>query len=477
MGNLVPIMVQEVVPGDKFKVNTELMLRLQPLVAPIYHRLKVKTEFFFVPNRLVYSKWQEFITGGDTGVSTEEAPYIQVSSGWEVPYLAKGSLADYMGIPPFDPTSMAAPLKINALPFRAYQLIYNEYYRDQNLQQAVPVTQTGGMETNPYGMLTMQKCAWEKDYFTSCLPWAQKSGQPVNVPTTVNYKPQTIQIDTLTGLPVAGQPTANALGEFEVSTQTDVRFENLQDIGITINDLRTSARVQEWLEKTARAGSRYIETILSFFGVMSSDARLQRPEYLGGSTQPIVVSEVLSTFQAGDDTGYPQGNMTGHGISAGNVNGFSRGFEEHGFIIGLMRVLPTTAYQQGINKMFSRFDKFDYYWPTFAQLGEQEVKVQELYYDKAASAVNEETFGYQSRYADYKFQPSTVHGDFRDNLDFWHMGRIFTAKPNLNTNFITADPTKRVFAVTAQEEDEILCQVYHRVDALRPMPYFNNPTL
>lgn len=476
MNNLVPIVCQEIVPGDSFKLRTEMLIRLQPMIAPMYHRLKAKIEYYFVPNRLVYDKWQEFITGGEDGASTEVPPFIAFQQSSLANLVAKGSLADYMGLPAWTPSTMANPIEISALPFRAYQLIYNEYYRDQNLQPKVNISKAGGAAIDAEYILTMRQRAWEKDYFTSSLPFAQK-GDPVNIPTEVNYKNNSIA-KRPDGANSADGALSVASGAVVDSGTTGVQIQNLEDIGITVNDLRTSVRVQEWLEKNARAGSRYIESILQHFGILSSDARLQRPEFLGGGMTPIVVSEVLSSYQQADDTGYPLGTMGGHGIAVGNQNGFTRKFEEHGFVIGLLSVLPTTAYQQGIPKTFLRKDKFDYYWPSFANLGEQEVKIEELYYDPTTYNPNvPETFGYQSRYAEYKYQPSTVHGDFKDTLSFWHMGRIFANKPVLNDSFIKADASKRIFAVESQTEDELLVSLYHDISAIRPMPYYGTPRL
>lgn len=486
MGTLTPFLLQEIMPGDKFRVNTEMLLRLQPLLAPIMHRVRVKTDFFFVPNRLVWDNWQKFITGGDKGTDASVHPYIPIDSTSTPELWGKGSLADYLGIPAIATGNLTHTEWINALPFRAYQLIYNEYYRDQTLIDPIAINTTDGLDGSAT-ILELRKRAWEKDYFTSCQPQAQKGGA-VELPTDIQYKAGgsvlrnigggavDAPLGALTG--VEANPPEEISGRMQAPNSGNISIENIESIGTTINDLRISVRLQEWLEKNARAGSRYIESILAHFGVLSSDARLQRPEYLGGGVNPVVISEVLSTFQNADDSGYPQGTMSGHGISTGNVHGFSKSFEEHGYVFGIMTILPRTTYQQGIPKTFFRFNKFDYAWPSFAQLGEQEVKNKELFFLEAdPSNSNNGAFGYQARYAEYKYQPSTVHGDFKDNLAFWHMGRIFTAQPQLNESFITADPTKRVFAVEEGDVDEILVQLYNRIDAVRPLPYFNNPTL
>lgn len=485
MGTLTPFFLQEVIPGDKFRVNTEMLLRMQPMLAPIFHRVRVKTDFFFVPNRLVWDEWQKFITGGEQADEVQPvAPYLSIiQASIDLGVMGKGSLSDYFGLPTIEAsTPTTSPIQISALPFRAYQLIFNEYFRDQNLQDPIVISKGSGVEANTYDMMLMRKRAWEKDYFTSCLPFAQKSGEPVSIPGSPDYKNPSMSLEASTGLPSGTADTLSHKATGEIHSTADATDEqiidNLDGVSINVNDLRISVRLQQWLEKNARAGSRYIESILAHFGVLSSDARLQRPEYLGGNVNPVVISEVVSTFQfSGDAEGQPQGHMAGHGISSGGYGGFKRRFEEHGYIIGLMTVIPRTAYQQGIPKHFTRFDKLEYAWPIFSQLGEQEVKNSELYFDLSNAVYNNATFGYQSRYAEYKYQPSTVHGDFRDNLAYWHMGRIFSAPPALNEAFITADPTKRIFAVELQTEDEVLCQLYNKVDAIRPLPYFNNPSL
>ena len=486
LNKLYPIMCQEIVPGDKFRVKSEVLIRLAPMLAPVMHRMNVTTHYFFVPNRLVWNEWEDFITGGEDGNSNPAHPYVTINSFNNTSF-QKGSLADFMGVPPVEGVQTVTP-QINVLPFRAYQLIYNEYYRDQNLTEKIDVSKTSGAETNDE-MFNIRTRAWEKDYFTSALPWSQRGGE-AQIPlgsideNDVTYLPQSEAIDTLDPTGSAGA-LHGTNGLLATSTGDPVQLKNIQSIDVnatTINDLRKANRLQQWLEKSARGGSRYIEQIFSHFGVKSSDARLQRPEFLGGGRQPVVISEVLSTYSATDmgvPSANPQGDMTGHGISVGQANGFSKSFEEHGFVIGIMSVIPKTAYQQGLDKKFLRTDKFDYFWPEFAHLGEQEVQLQELYcnYNGASNDELTETFGYQQRYAEYKYERSTVHGDFRDNLKYWHMGRIFDNKPVLNTEFVEADADKRIFAVEDETTDELYVQIYNKVDALRPMPYFSIPSL
>lgn len=486
MGDIVPVMVQEIVPGDSFRVKTEVMMRFAPMLAPIMHRVNVFTHYFFVPNRLVWKEWEDFITGGRLGTSLPVAPYARIGAISPNQGVIQGKLGDYMGIPNYDfAGGIDVDTNISMLPFRAYQLIYDEYYRDQNLTAKVTdfaaFKDSGEVIGGNIGiLLQMRKRAWEKDYFTSALPFAQRGGSvsmPISSDKTVTT--QTYRIG-------AGGVEFSQAGDMTIGANADVLMTGSasqdggvhvgpEGHGVDINLLRRSIRLQEWLEKNARGGARYIEQILSHFGVKSSDARLQRPEYLGGGKTPVVVSEVLSTFQA--DAGViPQGNMAGHGVSFGTTNGFKKSFEEHGYVIGVMSVIPRTAYQQGIPRHLTRFDKFDYFWPEFGNIGEQEVKNKELYYTGNTGEVPDGTFGYQSRYAEYKYGCSSVHGEFRNSLDFWHMGRVFAAPPVLNASFIESDPTSRIFAVESAP-DKLYCHLYNRVDALRPMPYFGTPMI
>ncbi|WNK14093.1 MAG: major capsid protein [Microvirus sp.] len=475
MGELVPIMVQEILPGDRFKVTSEMLVRFAPMLAPMMHRVNAYTHFFFVPNRLVYDEWQNYITGGADGTLSPAFPTISVQEALKAQFTS-GKLPDYMGIPSVDSGTVIQNLNINALPFRAYQLIYNEYYRDQTLTTAVPITKNTTVTVGEQAELTtLRKRSWEKDYFTSSLPWTQR-GSDVNLPTTLQYKNPPLA--TFTATPggaetikvSAGTQTTSLMGSGTGGVIT--KLDNLTSVDITVNNLRRALKLQEWLERNALGGSRYIEQILSHFGVKSSDARLQRPEFLGGGKTPVVVSEVVSTVKEATN---PQGNMAGHGIAVGRNNGFSKYFEEHGYVIGIMSVMPRTAYQQGLPRMYSKADRYDFYWPEFANLGEQAILKKELYYD-ITNAVNDNTFGYTPRYAEYKFNNSSVHGDFRTTLNFWHMGRIFAANPSLNATFVESDPTNRVFAVV-DSSDKLYVQLYNDIKAIRPMPVFGTPML
>lgn len=489
MGQLIPILCEEVVPGDTFQMNTEVLMRLAPLVSPVMHRVNVYTHFFFVPNRLIWDEWKDFITGGDKGNKNPVFPHFLLN-GASSSYFAPGTLADYLGIATGNLTE--AGYKINALPFRAYANIYNEYYRDQNLQDPIEFLLSSGTSNGDWPLVRdVRTRAWEKDYFTSALPWTQKGGDvtlpmsgdaPVklrapgqigtqkflNADTRVPFSDE----DVMSGANGSLKPSFAQNGVIDPG---NTLYADLSQVSSsTIEELRRATKLQMWLEKNARSGSRYIEQILAHFGVRSSDARLQRPEFLGGGKTPVTISEVLQTSST--DASSPQANMAGHGIAVGNSHSFKKFFEEHGYVIGIMSVLPRTAYQQGTRRVFKKFDRFDYYWPEFAQLGEQPVYNYELF-DQHGVFDDNQTFGYQSRYSEYKYIPSSVHGDFKSNLSYWHMGRQFANLPTLNEEFIKADPTHRIFAVSDPTKAKLYVQIYNNLKAIRPMPYFNVPNL
>lgn len=511
-GELVPIMCKPVVPGDKFRVNTEMLVRLAPLVAPMMHRVNVFTHYFFVPNRLVWNQWEDFITKGVDGTDTPAFPTLKLPTTVDVAnghrLFGDSSLWDYLGLPSLNqigeavfqtqsPNGVKAPAgyEVSALPFRDYLLIYNEYYRDQNLTSEIEFSRDGGsteaVTTNP--LLVLRRRAWEKDYFTSALPWVQRGPEvtvPVNgggeIPVEMKEDFAAQRITTFPDRkPISGSeilyssPSVLSYGQLgsikgQALIEPDNFVVNTDQMGISINDLRTSNALQRWFERNARSGSRYIEQILSHFGVRSSDARLQRPQFLGGGRVPVSVSEVLQTSST-DETS-PQANMAGHGISASVNHGFTRYFEEHGYIIGIMSVMPRTGYQQGVPRDFRKFDNMDFYFPEFAHLGEQEIKNEELYLNQY-DADNSGIFGYTPRYAEYKYSLNEAHGDFRGNMAFWHLNRIFTEKPNLNTTFVECNPSNRVFATAETSDDKYWIQLYQEIKALRLMPKYGTPML
>jgi len=467
MGELVPILCEEVVPGDSWDVKTQSFIRLAPMIAPVMHKVDTYIHYFYVPNRIIWDGWQDFITGE----SAAAPPTLGAHFG-----ILQGELSDYLGLPMELTGSKVEAAKIMTLPHRAYNSIFNEYYRDQNLVAEVDIT-------DPLENQYLRKRAWEKDYFTSALPWTQKGGEGlISMSLEPRYMDESF-VRKADGTPAAGD-MYSAAGVYMVnnpSSPTPGRLENLDtmDGTISVNDFRIAHRIQKWFERQARAGSRYTETILSHFGIHTGDARLNRPEYLGGGKQPVVISEVLNTNgNEGGVQDVPQGHMSGHGISVGQTAKANKRFSEHGYIMGIMSVIPKTAYQEGIPKSFLRQDKFDYYWPEFAHLGEQEVMNKELWFS-GSPVIDDGTFGYQSRYAEYKYKSSSVHGDMRKELLFYHMGRKFAALPALNESFITcdtADINSRVFAA-ADAADQLWVQIHHSIIARRPMPYYGTPTI
>lgn len=479
-GELIPIYVQEVIPGDKFSVNTELIVRLAPLVFPLQHRINVFTHYFFVPNRLLWDNWEDFITGGKDNTNESVHPYFLMNNSYKS-YYYRGTLMDYLGLPTLDGTTPTQEVQINALPVKAYMQIYNDYYRDSVLDDELDIRagSDGNLSGNLSTMAVLRTRCWEKDYFTSALPYPQQGSATVEMPIEGTLTP-----DYLTQAK-SGSAVSDGTLKFASTNITDtagtptdiINLEATQNVdftGIDIEDLRTAIKLQEWLEKNARGGWRYVEQMLSHFGVVSKDSRLQRAEYLGGGKQPVVISEVLATADTGS---YDVGQMAGHGISVGKSNGFSRYFTEHGWIIGIMSIMPRSAYYQGIPRMFRKDDKFDYFWPEFANLGEQPVLQEELYFDPTGSDVGN-TFGYQERYAEYKFGIDTVHGDYRTTgYENFHLGRKFSSAPSLNSSFVHVDKAQqdRAFQVTTSTVDKIYVQLYNKVKAVRPIPYVSIP--
>jgi hypothetical protein len=478
-GYLVPVFVDEVLPGDTFNLRMTAFSRLATPMRPFMDNLYLDSQFFFVPLRLIWDNFQKMMGEQvDPGDSTDYlVPTMQAPAGG----YASQSLSDYFGIP----TGIES-LEHSALFHRAYNLIYNEWYRDENLQDSVVVDRGDGPDDpDDYVLLRRGK---RHDYFTSCLPWPQK-GPSVDLPlgerASVRY-----DYPTTPGFPyVFANPSGGVVewGAVGTSTPTDVlggTQSSLSSIyadlstasAATINQLREAFQVQRLYERDARGGTRYTEIIRSHFGVVSPDARLQRPEYLGGGSTPVNINPVAQTSSS--DATTPQGNLAAIGTASAHGHGFVKSFTEHGIIIGLVSVRADMTYQQGLNKMFSRSTRFDFFWPTLAHLGEQAVLNREIY--AQGTAADDEVFGYQERFAEYRYKPSLITGKMRSqdpqSLDIWHLAQDFTSLPTLGPDFIVENPpVERVVAV--QDEPEFLFDSYFSLKCARPMPVYSIPGL
>lgn len=451
----------------------EALVRFAPMIAPIMHRVDVYHHTFFIPNRLLWPGWDDFITNTpNAGGFIDSPPTITMGTATYTP------LADYMGIPR-PPATGETLEQVSALPFAAYQFVWNEYYRDQNLMDEQEYQLSAGDNTGILGLTSMKMRSWEHDYFTSALPFAQKGGT-VEIPLA-GFNDLTVLRNTPTI--VAGTDITVAVGPTPLdipNIPTDapdipgdalyVDSSNLTINNTSITDLRRAFKLQEWLEKSARGGSRYSEQIRSFFGLTPQDARLDRPEYITGSKTPVVISEVLNTSATANQ---PQGDMAGHGVSVTQARGGSYLCQEHGWIISIMSIMPKTAYFQGLERHWLKRDPFDYVFPQFENIGEQPIENRELY---AYTPLGGDTFGYTPRYAEYKFRQNRVAGDFRDSLIHFHMAREFANLPQLSGDFIQADPTARIFAVLETDVQKMWVQILHKISARRPLSKYGNPS-
>lgn len=522
VGDIVPFFLEEVLPGDTFNVRTSKVVRMQTLLTPMMDNVYLDSYYFFVPNRLVWAHWKEF-----NGENTESAwipmteysvPQItSPSAGWSV-----GTLADYFGLP-----TGVGGLSVSALPFRAYALVMNEWFRDQNLQDplVVPVDDATVVGVNTGTFVTdcakgglPYIAAKYHDYFTSCLPSPQKGPDvtlsvasqgdlPVyssvaSVPITdhkasmryVGY-PQNITADYSNlflgdKTDVGGYNEATAMASTMAgngSSNTGVAPANLwakntgSAIVATINQLRMAFQIQKLYERDARGGTRYIEVLKSHFGVTSPDARLQRPEYLGGNRVPINVNQVIQQSGTGAGADTPQGTVVGMSQTTDSNHDFMKSFTEHGYIIGVMVARYDHTYQQGIERHWSRKTRFDYYWPVFANIGEQAVLNKEIF--AQGNAKDNEVFGYQEAWSDYRYKPNRVTGEMRSayeqSLDVWHLADDYASLPSLSDSWIREDKNTvdRVLAVKSSVSDQLFADIYVSNRATRPMPMYSVPGL
>lgn len=540
-GYLIPFYVDEVLPGDSFKLNCSIFCRLATPIVPFMDNLYLETFFFFVPNRLVWKHWENFMGQQDNpGDSTDYLIPQTVAGSKGFP---SGSVADYFGIP-----TGVQNLSVSSLPFRAYQLIFNEWFRDENLQDRVGAWAPSAThkddpvgdwnDTNSTGLTLLRRNKYH-DYFTSALPWPQK-GDAVDVNFGVggpikwedqsytaiakaggNYSMKFYKIDnpnnrvflapspsvvsstnriTLTPPVQTGENqdpaypqgtlyapgdawihAGNGLNKNEASVNSPISLPTLKFVGetgagLTINDLRQAFQVQKLLERDARGGTRYTEILRSHFGVVSPDARLQRPEYLGGSSTRILMNSVAQTAATNDVT--PQANLSAFGLFGDSFHGFSKSFVEHGYIIGLVNVRADLSYQQGVNRMWSRKSRFDFYFPVLAHLGEQAILNKEIY--AQGTAADDQVFGYQERFAEYRYSPSVITGKMRSTdsqtLDIWHLAQKFDSLPTLSSQFIQDNPpVSRVVAV--QSEPQFILDAWFDLKCIRPMPVYSVPGL
>lgn len=481
-GFLVPVMCDEMVPGDYFKISNECIVRLTPLVAPVLHNINITVHYFFVPYRLLWDGWENFITGGVDGNDASSLLRWNMAG---TP--GKYTLWDYMGFPLVQLSGLDRPL---LFPAQAYDFIWNEYYRDETLQTKIDFKSIGYDATHG-----LQKRDWRKDYFTSALPWTQRGTAPaLPISGTTHAIWGDSSFEDATGASTwhhgsaAGSTNKLGLinpGSGSFTTERDsykaALNSNVVDLSsattFTVSDLRLSVQIQKWMERNARAGVRYIEFLQEHFAVHPRDERLQRPEYIGGSKQPLIVSEVLKTSQDGAN---PQGNLAGHGLSAAMNSVAKYHAKEFGLVMGLMSIMPEPMYNsQGIDRQWLRRSRFDFPFPEFAHLSEQAIEREEIYATANDEATNRGIWGYQGRFDELRIKRSGTAANMRDTLSYWHLGRIFASAPALNDAFLQCDGStasmRRIFA--AQSVPGYIVHFGNKIIASRPIPYMSEPGL